>query len=105
MDKKLPGVFANKISSSAAHNSSVYYTSSNQKKVENRNNNSNQNINQKINSIFNSTRYVYKANVEIKLKDETITRKIIGKNNLYLITIDNELIPISDIVDISFSDN
>ena len=107
MDKKLPGVFANRISSSAAHNDTVYYTNSNHKEeINNLNNKKNkyQNINQKINSIFNSPRYVYKANVKIKLKDETIKRKIIGKNSLHLITMDNELIPISDIIDIDFDD-
>ena len=107
MDKKLPGVFANRISSSAAHNDTVYYTNSNHKeKISNKSDNKfkYQNINQKINSIFNSQRYVYKADVKIKLKDETIKRKIIGKNSLHLITMDNELIPISDIVDIDFDD-
>lgn len=105
MDKKLPSVFANKISKSAAHNNTVYYTSGNQNNEVRYKNDSKpnyQNINQKINSIFNSPRYVYKADVQIKLKDETIRRKIIGKNSLHLITIDNELIPISDILDICF---
>lgn len=102
MDKKLPGVFANKISSTAAHNRSVYYTYNNNKEEIDNKKGKSLNINQKINSIFGSTKYVYKADVEIKLKDDTIKRKIIGKNNLYLITIDNELIPISDIIDINF---
>lgn len=104
MDKKLPSVFANKISSSAAHNCSVYYTNDNHKEENDNKKGQNLNVNQKINSIFNSTKYVYKADVEIKLKDETLKRKIIGRNNLHLITIDNELIPISDIVDINFDE-
>lgn len=104
MDKKLPSVFANKISSAASHNRSVYYTKDNHKDEIDNKKGQYPNINQKINSIFNSTKYVYKANVEIKLKDETIKRKIIGRNNLHLITIDNELIPISDIIDIEFCD-
>ena len=38
--------------------------------------------------------------MEIKLKDGTVTKKIVGKNSTHLITMENELIPISDIVDI-----
>lgn len=109
MEKKLPGVFANKISKGASHNNSVSYTSSTNENVvrefkeEVSPKVDTQNVNQKINSIFSSTRYVYKADVDITLKDKIIKRKIIGKNSIHLITLDNELIPISDIVDIKFS--
>lgn len=109
MEKKLPGVFANRISKGASHNNSVSYTSNKDDRsidiVEKNNTKSQnvQNINQKINSIFSSTRYVYKADVNITLKDKIIKRKIIGKNNIHLITMDNELIPISDIIDIEFA--
>ena len=106
MNKKLPGVFANNISKDAAHNKNVSYGLEEEKinnkildKVPN-----DLNINQKINAIFNSPRYVYKADVTITLKNETIKRRIIGRNSIHLITIDNELIPIGDIVDIEFSD-
>ena len=58
---------------------------------------------QKINSIFTSSNYIYKADVEIKLKDKTINKRVIGKNKTHLITIDNELISISDILDIKKS--
>ena len=49
-------------------------------------------------------RYVYKADVEIVLKDKKIIKRIIGKNDGSLITIDNELIPLSEIKDIYFVD-
>lgn len=106
MEKKLPGVFANKVSKEASHNSSVSYTTNKEEiseKPVKRQSIIGENINQKINNIFSSTRYVYKADVNITLKDKTIKRKIIGKNSIHLITIDNELIPISDIIDIDFS--
>ena len=57
-------------------------------------------IYQKINDIFSSPSYVYKANVEICLKDKTIIKRIIGRNKEFLITMDNDLIRISDILDI-----
>ena len=60
------------------------------------------NINQKINEIFNSRNYIYKANVVIEMKDKTISKTIIGRNSNYLITNSNELILISDIIDIYY---
>ena len=103
MDKKLPKVFANKIDKNIANNEKVYYSSKmikdeelpRESKIDDKN------IYQKINDIFSSEKYVYKANVDIKLKNGNKTAKIIGHNNGYLITIDNELIPISDIEDIN----
>lgn len=101
MDKKLPKVFANKIDKNIANNEKVYYSSgTGEDEKLFRKSDDGKNIYQKINDIFNSEKYVYKANVDIKLKNGIKTAKIIGHNNGYLITIDNELIPISDIEDI-----
>ena len=101
MEKKLPGVFPGKVSSGAGNNSRIAYVNSEKVPVTNVNT-SQVNVNQKINKIFNSNNYIYKANVEIKLRDgSTVNKQIVGKNNLHLITMDNELIPITDIVDIN----
>ena len=112
MEKKLPSVFANKIDKELCNNNRVYYSSAISNISENEisdspsndriSNDLNLNINQKINNIFNSNRYVYKADVTITMKDRKIVKKIIGQNKTHLITIENELIPISDIVDINF---
>lgn len=96
MDKKLPRVFANKIDKKL-NNNSTYYISNEKKNVAQFHTND---INKKINEIFNSTSYLYRANVIITLKNGDVVKKIIGKNNSQLITIDNELIPIDDILDI-----
>lgn len=119
MAKKLPSVFANKIEKEVGNNKSVFYSSKEPvdgnpglESIDNGNVDDSfvrraqdsmvkpKNINQKINDVFNSSRYVYKADVELTLKDGVVTKRIIGKNANHLITIDNELIPISDIVDI-----
>ncbi len=110
MEKKLPGIFANKIERGIDNNSNVYYSANNEKvdnvgdnnKSDNKQLDSSLNVNQKINKIFNSTKYVYKADVHICLKNEEIDCRIIGKNATHLITMDNKLIPISDIIDINF---
>lgn len=106
MDKKLPGIFANKIDKPIANNEKVAYGAKEkeERKEQKSASVSNKNINQKIYDIFASPRYVYKADVKIVTKNGTFTKKVIGQNNTHLITIDNELLPISDIVDIYFVD-
>ena len=105
--KKIPKVFANKVNKSAGNNERVFYSDHEsdstissesldlKKPIKN--------INQKINDIFNSPNYIYKADVEIKLKNDIVTKRIVGKNSTHLITMENELIPISDIVDIKIN--
>lgn len=100
MEKKLPKVFANKIEKDIMNNA-TYFKGNRKIEAEEK---VNLNVRSKINQIFGSTRYVYKADVIIELKDRTITKRVIGKNKINLITIDNELIPIKDIIDIKFSD-
>lgn len=113
MDKKLPGVFANKIGKKINNNRQVYYSNGNEKNVKNEElsllNESKipkkeLNINQKINKIFASPKYVYKADVNITLKDEIVKCRIIGRNSTHLITMTNELIPLNDIIDIDFEE-
>ncbi len=107
MEKKLPKVFANKVDKNAGNNENVFYsdhesiTTDNGKNIERDITLPKKNINQKLNDIFNSPSYIYKADVVIKLKDRTITKRIVGRNSTHLITMENELIPLSDIVDIS----
>lgn len=57
-------------------------------------------IEQKIKNIFNSPDYIYKADVFIELDNEVVKKRIIAKINNYLVTSDNEHIPIDKIKDI-----
>ena len=101
MEKKLPGVFPGKVSSNAGNNIKMAYVGKEEKMEKKVAPISGENVNQKINKIFNANNYIYKADVEIKLKDGSVLNKrIVGKNNLHLITMENELIPVTDIVDI-----
>ena len=95
--KDLPKVFHNKIDKNFNNNRCVFYSNNTyeeDRSVDTRT------VLQKINEIFSSPNYVYKANVEITLKDKKITKRIIGRNKNYIITMDNDLIPITDIIDI-----
>lgn len=99
--KELPKVFHNKIDKKFDNNKSVFYSSNESNdRGESTDIVDSRNVLQKINDIFASPNYVYKANVEITLKDKKITKRIIGRNKNYIITMDNSLIPITDIVDI-----
>jgi predicted RNA-binding protein Jag len=106
MDKKLPSVFANKITKKIENNESVFYSknkeeSAKEKKAKDtRTTKIAKNISQKINDIFSATDFIYKADVEITYDNQTIIKRLIGRNNKALITYDNELIPIDKITDI-----
>ena len=96
--KDLPKVFHNNTNKKFNNNRNVYYSNNNfetNEKIKD-----NKTVLQKINEIFSSPNYIYKANVEITLKDKKVTKRIIGRNKNYIITMDNSLIPINDIVDI-----
>ena len=95
--KDLPKVFHNKIDKKIENNRSLFYSNNNYYDITKSDTRS---ILQKINEIFSSPNYVYKANVEITLKDKKVTKRIIGRNKNYIITMDNMLIPVNDIIDI-----
>lgn len=106
MEKKLPKVFANKIDKNLNNNETVYYNKNEERKIEEKDPLSSiLTVNQKINQIFSSARYVYKADVVITTKNGKLNKRIIGRNRNELITMDNEVININDIIDIEFQKN
>ena len=98
--KDLPKVFNSSESKKFNNNSNIYYSSYDRSNINDKEIKVVKTITQKINEIFASPNYIYKANVEITLKDKKVTKRIIGRNKNYIITMDNTLIPISDIIDI-----
>ena len=96
--KDLPKVFHNTINKKFDNNRNVFYSNNN---YEDNIKKDPRTVLQKINEIFSSPNYVYKANVEITLKDKKVTKRIIGRNKNYIITMDNDLIPITEIIDIT----
>lgn len=95
--KKLPELFTN-IFDKKIDNSQEYATVTNE--IKEKNKLSKYEINKKIDNVFKSKNYIYKINVNIKLNDKEINTSIIGKTSTHLITIDNKLINIDDIIDI-----
>ena len=109
IEKKLPKIFANTINKEFTNNNKIYKSETKNIKENKPYNDKTQfkfqkTINQKINEILKSKQYTYKIPVKIKTEKGEITKNVIGKNNHNLITIDNELIKIDDIIDIEISE-
>lgn len=96
MDKDLPNIYKGVVNTDNNQEKSVLgeeITKEDNKEIK-----FEKSINQEINNIFNSSDFIYKADVLITLKNnEKIKKTIIGKNNNSLITIDDELININNI--------
>ena len=57
-------------------------------------------LDKKISNIFKSDKYIYKIKVNVVTNTGTKELTLVGKNNLGLITIDNEIIKYDTILDI-----
>lgn len=104
MEKK-PSVYVNKIDKKLNNNEKVYFSNNDNKQIQTSTRGNSKTVDQQIKEIFSSDTYIYKADVEIVTKENTLTKKLIGKNNKYLITMENELIPIEDILEIRSKNN
>lgn len=86
MKRDLPKVFKNSINKPINNNKKVFYG----------NEDRSEDLSTNINTLFKQNQ-IYRTDIELTLTDKTITKKIIGRTNKNLITIDNEIIPISEI--------
>lgn len=112
MEKKLPKIFVNKIDKELNNNAKVYYSKGKniektiepeKKIVEDWLDLGNKSVREKINMIFNSPSFVYNASVDIKLKTGTVSKRVIGRSKTHIITMDDELIPIDEVLDIDYT--
>ena len=92
---KLPKVFANNINHEINNYQNMYRSSINDNKTY-----TIKDISKKINNIFNDSNHIYKSHVLITLKDDKIDTYVVGKTEVNLLTLDNKLIKISDILNI-----
>lgn len=102
MNKKLPNIFVNKNTGIVKNNEEFYYGKDN---INNETKIIDYNmrdilIRKKIDDIFNSSSFIYKARVIITTKDNDKEYTLIGRDKNKLLTIDNETILISDVLDI-----
>ena len=103
---KLPKVFVNKTSNKNVNNEQVFYSNDVSgvndvsKTLDSSNVVNNLLVQKKINDIFNSPNFVYKVNVILTLKDGKREETLIAKTNDGVLTIDNKVIRIKDILGI-----
>lgn len=101
MEKELPKMYHSSINKQINNVQNVFSTINNEFDNDLRSTTYNKfEIDNKINDIFNSPNFVYKADVNILTDKGLLNKRIIAKKNGYLITIDNETIPINIIKDI-----
>lgn len=102
MSEKLPNVFVNVNDNINDNNVSYYYSKNGKNILQKKEAFSNRiKINKKIDELFNSTKFVYKLPVLITLEDEKIDTVIVYKNKNELVTMDNRVIKVEEILDIN----
>ena len=87
--KKLPSIYKNEINKKIKNNREVTYIKEEK-----------QNINEIIDSIFNGVGYSYNIPLIITTKDKIYETSLISRNNKNINTLDNQSIPISEIITI-----
>lgn len=87
--KKLPSIYKNEINKKIKNNREVTYIKEEK-----------QNINEIIDSIFNGVGYSYNIPLIITTKDKVYETSLISRNKTKINTLDNQSIPISEIISI-----
>lgn len=94
----LPKVYQNKNIGNINNDQEYFYSLNNHSISKHKNNK--EDINVKINRLFQSQKFIYKIKVIVVTSHGETETTIIGKTMNDLITLDNDLIPINDIIDI-----
>ena len=96
--KKLPKIYQNEINKKICNNKKTCYLKNESidefKPLES------ETINQVINEVFSGLGYSYNIPLTIKTKNQTYKTSLIAKSKNNLITLDNNIIPIKDIISI-----
>ena len=107
---KKPKVFENQIDKRINNNKEVFDSSKEEieiidKKEEkklNKNINDNRDVVDKITELLNTNGYVFNINVLIKTKDNEYNTHIASVINNHIITLDNDIINLDDVIDIKY---
>lgn len=94
--KKLPKIYQNDITRCINNNKKVCYLKDEEQIEEEQPTN----LDETLNEIFNGIGNSYNIPVEIITKNRKYQTSLISKTDNYIITLDNEIISLSDIVDI-----
>ena len=94
--KKLPKLYKNEKLNIKNNNKKICYV----ERKDNSKNNNNNNNRETINKIFNGIGRPYNVKVYLQTKDLSKETSLLAKNSEFIITIDNEKIPIDSIIKI-----
>ncbi len=97
--KKLPKVYQNEISKKITNNKTVCYLKEEKEGLRN-SESSNTTVLDQLNTIFNGIGYSYNIPVIIKTSSKVYETSLVAKTKNNIVTLDNEIIPISDILEI-----
>lgn len=104
--KKLPKVFQNEINKPIHNNKKVCYLKSedeeNKVVIEE---SQNEDINLTLDKIFSGIGYAYNIPVIIKTKTKSYETSLIARSKLNVVTLDNDVIAISDILSITLKNS
>ena len=97
--KKLPKVYVSPIDKNLQNNKQLFYSKLTEESPNTKS------ILQKINDIFHSRNFVYKKDVLVTTKNGSKVISLVGRTNDALLSLDNERILISDILEIKEYEN
>ena len=98
--KKLPKIYQNKIDKNIFNNKEKCYVETNGYIEE-----SNNEINISLDEVFSGLGYSYNIPLIIKTKEKEFKTSLIAKTKKNIVTIDNEVIPIDEIISIKKKKN
>lgn len=94
--KKLPKIYQAEINKTIKNNKKLCYLKNEDIKVLTKQ--SKNDIDSLINEVFSSLGQPYNISLNIKTKDKEYQTSLISKTKTKLVTLDNEVIPISEII-------
>lgn len=99
--KKLPKVFQNEFSKTINNNKKICYLKEENPDLSNQKHTVHQStVESTLDRIFSGIGYSYNIPVIIKTSSKIYDTSLVTKSSLNIITLDNEVIPISDIISI-----
>ena len=99
--KKLPKIYQNKITKKINNNKTVCYLTEENEDTDYQI----PTIIDKIEEVFSGFGYSYNIPVTIKTPNKVYNTSLIAKTSNNIITLDNDIIPISDIIDFQINKN
>lgn len=100
--KKLPKIYQNEINKKINNNKTTCYIKNENTKIESM---SNQDISKLLDEVFSGIGYSYNIPLTIKTKQNIYNTSLIARTKNNIITLDNDTIPLNEIISITKKKN